>query len=249
MKELKEWIDEKTGIDVFYGAQFLQSLSTEDMAKHLIAYPLLPYGLVVNQHQWQKINQHVLSGRMFKSPVPIFLREEMNNSENDHPAFVIVGGTERELLTDHTHFTNWKIEMEKQIEDKKETLVEMEKTEATLRRMLKEMDRFLANELSIDMEKAIQQEESALQSKKVNLQEITRQEEKEKELQLQLKETIEKTLQKIEKLSKDVETLEDFERERTSHQENKAIKLEKEKQKEALEFKQQEIGKEFENIT
>ena len=48
------------------------------MAKHLIAYPLLPYGLVVNQHQWQKINQQVLSGRMFKSPVPIFLREEMN---------------------------------------------------------------------------------------------------------------------------------------------------------------------------
>ena len=36
VKELKEWIDEKTGIDVFYGAQFLQSLSTEDMAKHLI---------------------------------------------------------------------------------------------------------------------------------------------------------------------------------------------------------------------
>ena len=33
VKELKEWIDEKTGIDVFYGAQFLQSLSTEEMAK------------------------------------------------------------------------------------------------------------------------------------------------------------------------------------------------------------------------
>ena len=169
VKELKEWIDEKTGIDVFYGAQFLQSLSTEDMAKHLILYPLLPYGLVVNQHQWQKINQHVLSGRMFKSPVPIFLREEMNNSENDHPAFVIVGGTERELLTDHTHFTNWKIEMAKQIDDKKETLVEMEKTEATLRRILKEIDRFLSNELSIDIEKAIHQEENALQSKKVQL--------------------------------------------------------------------------------
>ena len=32
MKELKEWIDEKTGIDVFYGTQFLQSLSAEEMA-------------------------------------------------------------------------------------------------------------------------------------------------------------------------------------------------------------------------
>ena len=35
VKELKEWIDEKTGIDVFYGTQFLQSLSTEEMAKHM----------------------------------------------------------------------------------------------------------------------------------------------------------------------------------------------------------------------
>ena len=121
VKELKEWIDEKTGIDVFYGAQFLQSLSTEEMANYLIAYPLLPYGLVVIRHQWQKINQQVLSGRMFKSPVPIFLREEMN-SEIDHPSFVIINGTERELLTDKNQFTNWKIKMAKQIEEKKETL-------------------------------------------------------------------------------------------------------------------------------
>ena len=41
---------------------------------------------------------------MFKSPVPIFLREEMNNSNNDHPSFVILNGTEKELLTDHTQF-------------------------------------------------------------------------------------------------------------------------------------------------
>ena len=155
VKELKEWIDEKTGIDVFYGAQFLQSLSTEEMAKHLIAYPLLPYGLVVNQHQWQKINVQVLSGRMFKSPVPIFLREEMNTSEIDHPAFVIINGAERELLTDPSQFTNWKSKMEKQIEEQKETLDELGKTEAALRRTLKEIDRFLSNELCIDLEKAI----------------------------------------------------------------------------------------------
>ena len=47
--------------------------------------------------------------------------------------------------------------MAKQIEEKKETLDEMEKTEVALRRILKEIDRFLSNELSIDIEKAIQQ--------------------------------------------------------------------------------------------
>ena len=142
MKELKEWIDEKTGIDVFYGTQYLQSLNTEELANHIISYPLLPYGLVVNGQQWQKINQQVLSGRMFKSPVPIFLREEMN-SENHQQSFVIINGTEQELLTDKNQFTNWKIKIAKQIDEKKDTLLEIEKTETSLRRILKEIDRFI----------------------------------------------------------------------------------------------------------
>ena len=51
---------------------------------------------------------------------------------------------------------------------------------------------------------------------------------------MQLKEQLEKTKGKIEKLTKDVETLEEFEQEKTLHQENKRVKLEKEKQKEAF---------------
>ncbi|MDQ0201105.1 coiled-coil domain-containing protein [Neobacillus ginsengisoli] len=247
VKELKEWIDEKTGIDVFYGTQFLQSLSTKEMAKYLMMYPLLPYGLVVSQQQWQKINQQFLSGRMFKSPVPIFMREEMNN-ENHQSSFVIMNGTEKELLSDKNQFTNWKLKIAKQIEEKKDTLNEIEKTETFLRRILKEIDRFLSSELSSDIEKAINKEQETLLSKKTKLQEIIAQEEKEKELQLQLKEQLETTKRKIDKLTKDMETLEDFEVKKSLHQENKRVKLEKENQKEALGIVQQEIGKEHQYI-
>jgi len=247
VKELKEWIDEKTGIDVFYGTHFLQSLSSDEMTNYLLMYPLLPYGLVVSQHQWQKINQQVLSGRMFKSPVPIFLREEMNR-EYHQPSFVIINGTERDLLTDKNLFTNWKIKIAKQIEEKKDTLVEMEKTETSLRRILKEIDRFLLGELSSDIERALHQEQNALLSKKSKLQEITTQEDKEKELLLQLKDQMETTKRKIGKLSKDVDTLELFDQEKTLYQENKRVRLEKEKQKDALASLQQEIVKEHQDI-
>ncbi len=247
VKELKEWIDEKTGIDVFYGTQFLLSLSKEELVNYLTTYPLLPYGLVVSGQQWQKINQQVLSGRMFKSPVPIFLREEMN-SENHQPSFVIINGTEKELLTDKNQFTNWKIKIAKQIEEKKETFIEIEKTETSLRRILKEIDRFLSRELAVDIERAFNQEQNALFAKKTQLQEITTQQQKEKELQLQLKEQFETAKEKIEKLTRDVETLEEYEREKLIHQENKRVKVEKEKQKEALGLVQQEIGKEHQNI-
>jgi hypothetical protein len=243
VKELKEWIDEKTGIDVFYGSQFLQSLSAEEMARMMITYPLLPYGLVVNGHQWQKINQQVLTGRMFNSPVPIFLREEMNH-ENEQTSFVIINGSEKDLLSDKHQFTNWKIKIAKQIDEKKDTLSEIEKTEISLRRILKEIDRFLSKELSTDIERTILQDQNALLAKKTNLKEINTQEEKEKELQLQLKDQLEKTKNKIDKLSRDVETLEEFNREKALHEENKRVKLEKEKQKEVLIKLQQEIGKE-----
>ncbi|WP_318504036.1 hypothetical protein [Bacillus sp. T3] len=247
VKELKDWIDEKTGIDVFYGTQFLQSLSPEELANHLVTYPLLPYGLVVSGPQWQKINQQVLTGRLFNSPVPIFLREEMN-SDGQPSSFVIINGSEKELLTDKNQFNNWKIKIANQIHEKKDTLIELEKTEILLRRMLKEIDRFLSGELSSEIEKALNQEQNALLSKKAQLQEITTNQQKEKDLQLDLKAQLEKTNQKIEKLKTDVGTLEDFVQEKTLHQENKRVKLEKEKQKEALGLAQQEIVKEYENI-
>ncbi len=152
--------------------------------------------MVVNGQQWQKINQQVLSGRMFKSPVPIFLREEMH-SENHQQSFVIINGTEQELLTDKNQFTNWKIKIAKQIDEKKDTLLEIEKTETSLRRILKEIDRFISSELSSDIEKALNQEQNVLTSKRTKLQEITTQEEKEKELQLGLREQLEKTKQKM----------------------------------------------------
>ncbi|WP_077211632.1 hypothetical protein [Bacillus dakarensis] len=247
VKELKEWIDEKTGIDVFYGSQFLQSLIGEEQALYLRSYPLLPYGLVVSGQQWQKVNAQVLSGRMFKSPVPIFLREEMN-LESDQPSFVVLNGSEKELLTNKNQFTDWKIKIAKQIDEKKETLDEIEKTESSYRRILKEIDRFLANELSSDIERSLEKEETALLSKRNELQEITNQEDKEKELQLELINQMEVTKRKIEKLTKDVETLEAFNQKKSLHEENKRVKREKEKQKEHLSAKQQEIGIEHQSI-
>ena len=102
---------------------------------------------------------------------------------------------------------------------------------------------------AIDIEKAIQSGTgcSSIKENKITRNHKTRGKRK-RALQLQLKEQLETTLQKIEKLSKDVETLKDFDREKLGHQENKRVKLEKEKQKEALEGKQQEIGKELEII-
>ena len=247
VKELKEWIDEKTGIDVFYGSQFLQSLGPEELSNHLLNYPLLPYGLIVSKPQWDKINTQLLSGRMYKSPVPIFLREEMT-SASDQTSFVILNGTEKELIIDKHYFSDWKVEIAKRIEEKKTTLSEMEKTETTYRQILKEIDRFLSGELSSDIEKALDAERSTLIAKKTQLQEINTKQAKEKEMQHELKGELEKTKQKIDKLTTDLARLEAFAKEKELYQENKRVKLEKEKQKEAFETAQQESSQEHEKF-
>jgi len=246
VKELKEWIDEKTGIDVFYGSQFLQSLNDEERTEHLDKYPLLPYGLVVYQNQWQKINQQVLKARLFKSPVPIYMREEMKGDEKS--SFAIIHGEERHFLTDYAAFSKWQTNMETEIEEKKETLHEMTKTENSLRRILKDIDRLAAGTLSMEIEKTIQLEEGAIQSTKAELQLILKEEEKEKEQQLILNEQIEKTQTIIDTCEKDLETLQLFEKEKDQNEENKRVKEEKDKKHQLLLTQQVEIEKENEEL-
>ena len=246
VKELKEWIDEKTGIDVFYGTQFLQSLNVEERMQHLQAYPLLPYGLVVYQNQWQKINQQVLKGRMYKSPVPIYMREEMQGE--DRPSFVIIHGTEENLLTDYQAFAAWQTEMTKQIEEKRDTLNEMTKTENALRRTLKDIDRLSAGTLCVEIEKSIQMEETAIRSTKDELQSILKDEEKEKEQQTILHEQIDVTKRIIETCNKDLETLQLFEKEKEQNEENKRVKEEKDKKHQLLKSQQAEVEKENEEL-
>lgn len=247
VKELKEWIDEKTGIDVFYGSQFLQSLSPEELANHLVNYPLLPYGLVVYGQQWEKINQQLLTQRLFHSPVPIFLREGMKGT-SEQAALVVLNGTEKELLIDKNQFSNWKIQIEKAIEEKIHTLDELEKTETAYRRLLKEIDRFVSGELSVTIEKALDAEKSALQLKKTELQEIITKQANEKEIQLQLKEELEKTEQKLEELTSNIARLIEFQEEKKLYEENKRVKLEKEKRKKALTKEQEEVSQTHEEF-
>lgn len=246
VKELKEWIDEKTGIDVFYGTQFLQSLNAEEKIEHIERYPLLPYGLVVYQNQWQKINQQVLKGRMFKSPVPIYMREEMQGE--DQPSYVVIHGTEQNFLTDHLAFANWQTDMSKQIEEKRDTLNELSKTESALRRILKDIDRLSAGTLSVEIERTIQAEETAIRTTKEELQRILKDEEKEKEKQTLLNEQIEATKKIIEKCVKDLDTLQLFEKEKEQNDENKRVKEEKDKKHKLLQTQQTEIEKENEEL-
>ncbi|WP_042458828.1 coiled-coil domain-containing protein [Neobacillus dielmonensis] len=69
------------GIPTMYGTQLLQELSGEEQSLVMERYPLLAYGIVVHQQDWEKnINQVSLQTLLLHSPVPIFIRERMNQA-------------------------------------------------------------------------------------------------------------------------------------------------------------------------
>ena len=110
--------------------------------------------------QWQKINQQVLTSRMFKSAVPIYMREEMTGTKEQ--SFVVIHGMEANLLKDREQFDKWKLTISEQIAEQKETLSELEKSEEMLRRMMKEIDLLSEMELCVDLKLVIEQQDMLL---------------------------------------------------------------------------------------
>ncbi|MEH7131108.1 hypothetical protein V7103_23230 [Neobacillus drentensis] len=67
------------GIAATYGTQLIQEFSAEEQAQVMERYPLLAYGIVVHQHDWnKKVDQSAFQLLLSHSPVPIFIRERMN---------------------------------------------------------------------------------------------------------------------------------------------------------------------------
>ncbi|WP_462405130.1 coiled-coil domain-containing protein [Gracilibacillus sp. Marseille-QA3620] len=247
VKQMKEWIDEKTGIDVFYGSQYVQSLDDEAKRQHLKSYPLLPFGLVVSQIQWEKINHHLLQGKIFRSPVPIFLREEMKDGGTD--SFVIIDGEERDLLMDRQSFAKWKTSMAKQIEEKKEAIQEFAKTEQAIRRLTKDIDRMTDADLCTDLLRQMEKQEALIDSAQRELTHTVKTLEKERELQTGLQEQMNQKQRRIDETEKDLAEVTAFVEEKHQSEDNKTVLAEKEKRRDKLTTEQQELGKLLDDYT
>lgn len=78
VRKLVEKLSE-AGVTASYGTQLIQEFSQEERAFILEKYPLLAYGIVVHEHDWQKrVDQRELEQLFVHAPVPIFIRERMN---------------------------------------------------------------------------------------------------------------------------------------------------------------------------
>jgi hypothetical protein len=95
------------GIPASFGTQLIQELPYEEQALLLERYPLLAYGIVVHQQDWDKKVDHTeLQKLLAHSPVPIFIREQMNQ-EYTLP-FEVVRDQGVAMAFDREKWTLWK---------------------------------------------------------------------------------------------------------------------------------------------
>lgn len=103
LHKLKEEL-EAQGLTCYYGTELLGAMTEEERISNLTAYPLLPYSLVAHQADWKRRDKARLSELLMRAPVPIYLRERMNDGraassqQDETPAGNADAGQERAIL-------------------------------------------------------------------------------------------------------------------------------------------------------
>ncbi|WML26436.1 hypothetical protein [Neobacillus sp. OS1-33] len=67
------------GVQASYGTRLIQELNPEEQALVMERYPLLAYGIVIHQQDWdKKVDESRFQQMLAHAPVPIFIRERMD---------------------------------------------------------------------------------------------------------------------------------------------------------------------------
>lgn len=109
----------KIGIHVETGSEYLKQVDEEERSNILNNNPGFLYSVVIaNQRDWEIIDKNIDKDLFLNNMVPIYIRSEMNLSNNE--MFKMVHGKAYELV-DTTKYMDWKSAMEYEIESLVET--------------------------------------------------------------------------------------------------------------------------------
>ncbi|PKR77834.1 hypothetical protein CEY16_07855 [Halalkalibacillus sediminis] len=120
LKRVKEKLD--SYMDVTYGTEFLQSLPENQMLHELKANPLLPYSLIVEQEYSEITHGNV---EVFHSPVPVYVRSQMNKSGIEN--HFLVTGQETSIIKNQFIFLEWKNQLDEELKTNLSLVEELEK--------------------------------------------------------------------------------------------------------------------------
>src|SRR5690554_4861390 len=165
---LKEEIGQ-LGISVESGAAFLQSIDEKERERLLKDYPLLAYSLVILQEKdWQIIDENIDPDILIHSPVPIYIRSRMNRLYQ--AGFKTVRGKAHSLVLDRVTLDDWRGKLIQESERLKGSVMSLDKSIEDLRKLNDNIISELEKETSANIKKELDElKEEAAESERLLL--------------------------------------------------------------------------------
>ncbi|WP_374723893.1 hypothetical protein [Calidifontibacillus erzurumensis] len=229
---------EELGVHAMYGTELINELSEEDRATYINRFPLLPYGVVIHEREWeQRVDEYAFQHMLSHSAVPIFIRERMN--EDVLYAFEVPREKGIEMAFDKEKWIRWKGQLEEKTENFKRELEKLENRIKTTNELLEKLKQLKISTIDemLAMEETLHQKLMELVAKENELkEENTRLAEKQKQLANELKELH----QQRDQLNVELPELKTWVKEHEKYNEYKELKAETNKKLLRLEKQVQE---------
>lgn len=117
----------------------------EELERH----PLLPYGLIVTKREAAKLQPELLKELLLKSPVPIFVREEMADAAE--ASFLLLSHQGPQMVLQPERFLDWKQGIASRLKEQEEELQAAEGYLAKLKSARQEYERLLQGEHTVSL--------------------------------------------------------------------------------------------------
>jgi hypothetical protein len=249
LKMLKELLENE--VDLFYGTEFLKELPLDKRILEMERNPLIVHGLVLARKDWEKLNKSTFDKILLHSPVPFFIREEMDSY--NQTSFVLLKEQSRNMSLDEEYFNNWKQGIENQLISAKETVNQYESYKKNISDKLKEINLLLNQPSSIDIEKRKQNLKTTIndlnQKDLLEKAKLKNFEDDEKAAKI----AVDSHIEKIKHFEQCLEKVREFKIRKSSYEKNKedkdlledSLKIDEESRKN-LEIAHEAAGKEIE---
>lgn len=139
----------------------------EELGRH----PLLPYGLIVTKREAAKLQPELLNELLLKSPVPVFVREEMGEAEA--ASFLLLAHQGPQMVLQPERFLDWKQGIASRLREQEEELQDAEGYLAKLKSAGQEYDRLLQGEHTVSLRAKHKEVESQRQELSKSLGELS----------------------------------------------------------------------------
>ncbi|MFC3746873.1 hypothetical protein [Paenibacillus sp. GCM10012306] len=121
------------------GSCYLNDLPYLAREEELERYPLLPYALILTKREAEKIQPDMLKEVLLKSPVPLFIREDM--AAMDSPALMLLASEGPQMVLQPERFMNWKNGITAKLKEREQELQDGEAYLSKLRSARQEYER------------------------------------------------------------------------------------------------------------